>query len=339
MHSFLSRLNTLFAFTISVLAVLTIGVFVSTYFEKYYETVSIGVNKPIVKHMTDYSANRKKNDLGVLQLNLDMNLNQLFDWNVKVLFLYLIAEYVTPANSLNQVVLWDKIIRRGENARIYLHDIATKYYFWDDGENLRSNNVTLSLAWNIIPNAGRLLHVPANGSTSFIFSDQYTTSRAASPKSNIDNETINSQDSCKSRNTITRQWFHWQTSYKNHIKTLERSVNWWNLSPTSYLGIIVHLTKTNEIDLLRISLAQLSFLLSNNPRPVAIFHEGDFDNNQTSQSLAQTLGPHTPLAFERIDFSNKSVGPPPVDPITFSRGYSDMCRLFTLLLSNHLLSS
>ena len=25
------------------------------------------------KHMTDFSANRKKNDLGVLQLNLDMS--------------------------------------------------------------------------------------------------------------------------------------------------------------------------------------------------------------------------------------------------------------------------
>jgi signal peptidase complex subunit 3 len=48
MHSFLSRLNTLFAFTLSVLAVLTIGVFVSTYFEQYHGTVNIGVNKPIV---------------------------------------------------------------------------------------------------------------------------------------------------------------------------------------------------------------------------------------------------------------------------------------------------
>jgi signal peptidase complex subunit 3 len=48
--------------------------------------------------MTDFSANRKKNDLGVLQLNLDMNLDHLFDWNVKQLFLYLIAEYVTPVN-------------------------------------------------------------------------------------------------------------------------------------------------------------------------------------------------------------------------------------------------
>jgi signal peptidase complex subunit 3 len=65
--------------------------------------------------MTDFSANRKKTDLGVLQLNMDisewllilgriwflwklLDLNPLFDWNVKQLFLYLIAEYVTPAN-------------------------------------------------------------------------------------------------------------------------------------------------------------------------------------------------------------------------------------------------
>ncbi|UJR28841.1 hypothetical protein I4U23_010065 [Adineta vaga] len=183
MHSFLSRLNTLFAFTLSVLAVLTIGVFLSTYLEEYHETVSISANKPIVKHMTDFSANRKKNDLGVLQLNLDMDLNSLFDWNVKQLFLYLIAEYETPSNNLNQVVLWDKIIKRGENARIDVRDMATKYYFWDDGEHLRSNNVTLTLAWNTISNAGRLLHTRANGSTSFIFPDQYVTSRVSTGKS------------------------------------------------------------------------------------------------------------------------------------------------------------
>ncbi|CAF1616122.1 unnamed protein product [Adineta ricciae] len=182
MHSFLSRANTLFAFTITVLAVLTTGVFISTFFEEYRGTVSIGAVRPIVKHMTDFSANRKKNDLGVLQLTLDMDLNPLFDWNVKQLFLYLVAEYVTPANTLNQVVLWDKIVRRGEEARLTFHEIATKYYFWDDGEHLRSNNVTLSLNWNIISNAGRLMHVRANGSTSFVFPDQYITSRTASPK-------------------------------------------------------------------------------------------------------------------------------------------------------------
>ncbi|CAF1149775.1 unnamed protein product [Didymodactylos carnosus] len=80
---------------------------------------------------------------------------------------------------LNQVVLWDKILRRGENARINLHELNSKYYFWDDGENLRSNNITLILGWNVISNAGSLSHVQANGSTSFIFSDSYTTSRGS----------------------------------------------------------------------------------------------------------------------------------------------------------------
>ena len=43
--------------------------------------------------------------------------------------------------------------------------------------------MTLSLGWNIIANAGRLPHIRADGSTSFIFPAQYTTSRAASSKS------------------------------------------------------------------------------------------------------------------------------------------------------------
>ena len=47
---------------------------------------------------------------------LQANLTHLFNWNVKQLFLYLTAEYETADNKLNQVVLWDKIIQRGENA-------------------------------------------------------------------------------------------------------------------------------------------------------------------------------------------------------------------------------
>jgi signal peptidase complex subunit 3 len=48
MHSFLSRANTLFAFTLTVLAGLTIAVFISTYFETYQGNVVIEINKPIV---------------------------------------------------------------------------------------------------------------------------------------------------------------------------------------------------------------------------------------------------------------------------------------------------
>ncbi|CAF0767434.1 unnamed protein product [Rotaria sordida] len=91
MHTFINRLNNLFAFTVIVFAVLTIGVFLSTYFKQYHETLRTTANKSIIKHMIDF--------------------------------------LITRVNSLNQVVLWDKIIQRGDNARINMHDMATKYNF------------------------------------------------------------------------------------------------------------------------------------------------------------------------------------------------------------------
>lgn len=38
---------------------------------------------------------------------------------------------------LNQVILWDRIIRRGENAVLDLTEMNCKYYFFDDGAGLR----------------------------------------------------------------------------------------------------------------------------------------------------------------------------------------------------------
>lgn len=36
-----------------------------------------------------------------------------------------------------QVVLWDKIVLRGDNAALDFKNMNTKYYFWDDGKGLR----------------------------------------------------------------------------------------------------------------------------------------------------------------------------------------------------------
>ena len=35
------------------------------------------------------------------------------------------------------MVIWDKIIRRGESAVLDLKDMKAKYYFYDDGHGLR----------------------------------------------------------------------------------------------------------------------------------------------------------------------------------------------------------
>ncbi|XP_014256437.1 signal peptidase complex subunit 3 [Cimex lectularius] len=178
MHSFLSRGNAILAYTLSLLACLTFLCFLSTLFVDYRTGSSINTVKVVVKNVPDYSASREKCDLGFITFDLQANLTNLFNWNVKQLFLYLTAEYSTPNNVLNQIILWDKIILRGDNAVLDFKNMNTKYYFWDDGNGLRGNqNVSLSLSWNIIPNAGLLPSIVAHGQHTFHFPTEYTVSR------------------------------------------------------------------------------------------------------------------------------------------------------------------
>ena len=138
MHTFLTRANALAAYTMSVLAALTFACFLSTFLiETYSAPAKMNTVKVVVKHVPDYSASREKNDLGFLTFDLQADLTPLFNWNVKQLFLYLTAEYETKNNVVNQVVLWDKIIQRGENAILDYRSMNTKYYFWDDGNGLK----------------------------------------------------------------------------------------------------------------------------------------------------------------------------------------------------------
>ncbi|XP_037935951.1 signal peptidase complex subunit 3 [Teleopsis dalmanni] len=175
MHTFLTRGNATVAYTLSILAGLTFCCFISTVFLDYRTNARINTVKILVKNMPDYGSSREKHDLGFITFDLETNLTSLFNWNVKQLFLYMTAEYKTAENVLNQVVLWDKIILRGENAALDFKSMHTKYYFWDDGNGLKNNkNVSLYLSWNIIPNAGLLPTVKSHGGHIFKFPAEYT---------------------------------------------------------------------------------------------------------------------------------------------------------------------
>merc|ERR1711893_123913 len=159
-------------------AALTFGCFLTTAFNEHLTDVSMSTGKALVKNVPDYSASREKNDLGFITFDLQSDVSEIFNWNVKQLFLYLTAEYKTKANELNQVVLWDKIIKRGDNAVLNYKSMNTKYYFWDDGNGLKGNdNVTLTLSWNVIPNAGTLPKIRGRGKYRFSFPDEYVSSR------------------------------------------------------------------------------------------------------------------------------------------------------------------
>uniref|UniRef100_A0A8C9G5M2 Signal peptidase complex subunit 3 n=1 Tax=Pavo cristatus TaxID=9049 RepID=A0A8C9G5M2_PAVCR len=163
MNTVLSRANSLFAFSLSVMAALTFGCFITTAFKERSVPVSIAVSRVT---LITFSL-------------MCIHLQSIFDWNVKQLFLYLSAEYSTKNNALNQVVLWDKIILRGDNPRLFLKDMKSKYFFFDDGNGLKGNrNVTLTLSWNVVPNAGLLPLVTGSGHMSVPFPDTYETTKS-----------------------------------------------------------------------------------------------------------------------------------------------------------------
>uniref|UniRef100_A0AC11DYR0 Signal peptidase complex subunit 3 n=1 Tax=Ovis aries TaxID=9940 RepID=A0AC11DYR0_SHEEP len=129
---------------------------------------------PEGKNVEDFTGPRERSDLGFITFDITADLENIFDWNVKQLFLYLSAEYSTKNNALNQVVLWDKIVLRGDNPKLLLKDMKTKYFFFDDGNGLKGNrNVTLTLSWNVVPNAGILPLVTGSGHVSVPFPDTY----------------------------------------------------------------------------------------------------------------------------------------------------------------------
>ncbi|XP_029203748.1 signal peptidase complex subunit 3-like [Acropora muricata] len=178
MNTFLSRLNTVFAFTLTVLAALTFLCFLSTFFNTNQATVYLQTKKVLVKNVQDFGVSKDKNDLGFVTFDLQSDLKGIFNWNVKQLFLYLTAEYSTKLNKFNQVVIWDKIILRRDNGLLNYNGMNTKYYFFDDGMGLKGNqNVSLYLSWNVIPNAGILPLITQENKFSFDFPGEYTVNR------------------------------------------------------------------------------------------------------------------------------------------------------------------
>uniref|UniRef100_A0A6I8PWZ5 Signal peptidase complex subunit 3 n=1 Tax=Xenopus tropicalis TaxID=8364 RepID=A0A6I8PWZ5_XENTR len=113
MNTVLSRANSLFAFSLSVMAALTFGCFITTAFKERIVPVNIHVSRVMLENVEDFTGPRERSDLGFITFDINADLQPIFDWNVKQLFIYLSAEYATRSNTLNQVVLWDKIILRG----------------------------------------------------------------------------------------------------------------------------------------------------------------------------------------------------------------------------------
>lgn len=96
-------------------------------------------------------------DRALLSFDLTVDLAPAFHWNIKQLFVYVVAVYETEGR-INQVVLWDKIVQATDDEKkIDESNVFVKYALVDHGDELRGKRVTLQLQWDHMPITG-LLH-------------------------------------------------------------------------------------------------------------------------------------------------------------------------------------
>jgi len=117
-------------------------------------------------------------DRALLSFDLKVDLSPAFHWNVKQLFVYVVASYETEGRT-NQVVLWDKIVEAtddDDNKVIDEQNVFVKYALVDQGDGLRGKNVTLQLQWDHMPITG-FVHMdgqPLEEVSSFTLPEEYT---------------------------------------------------------------------------------------------------------------------------------------------------------------------
>lgn len=113
-------------------------------------------------------------DRALLSFDLKVDLTPAFHWNIKQLFVYVVAIYETEGRH-NEIVLWDKIVEAGDNKIIDEKEVFVKYALSDQKDELRGKEVKLQLQWDHMPITGLLFMdgQPKESSSTFMLPNEY----------------------------------------------------------------------------------------------------------------------------------------------------------------------
>jgi signal peptidase complex subunit 3 len=135
-------------------------------------------------------------DRALLSFDLKVDLTPAFHWNIKQIFVYVVAVYETNSTDhtsttsthakskpigttqrrLNQVTLWDKIVEATDaNKVIDQTNVFVKYALIDQGAELRGKQVHLQLQWDHMPLTGLVHKVeqPMSNTSFFVLPTEY----------------------------------------------------------------------------------------------------------------------------------------------------------------------
>lgn len=95
-----------------------------------------------------------KADEVVMSLDLSYDMTKAFNWNLKQLFVYVLATYKTPIHDRNEVIIHDSIITKKQNAKKSFKNMLTEYSLKDYSNHLRNNTIELQVCYKYMPYVG-----------------------------------------------------------------------------------------------------------------------------------------------------------------------------------------
>ncbi|PPQ67490.1 hypothetical protein CVT25_006031 [Psilocybe cyanescens] len=156
MHSIFSRVNNISAFLSSCMMTLLAAIALSSFLFTANPQGDLAISSIKVVSSNARRYPNKKQDLAFVHFNITADLTPLFHWNTKQLFLYLEAEYANKKGVKNEVVIWDRIVRRKEDAFIKFEG-KNKYVFRDISSSFNGvPPANYVLKYNIMPYVGLL---------------------------------------------------------------------------------------------------------------------------------------------------------------------------------------
>ena len=173
MHSFTARLNGPFFYGITVLGILAAISGLSVFFIPQSGNAELS-NVQVTKLIKNTSS---RWDEAKITFDLAIDLSQVWNWNTKLIFVWIEADYANPPESRNQVIIWDKIIWRNQynpsQGVLTLKDNAGKYWMRTKDYDLRGTEVVLKVRWEVVPIVG-INYKMDGGSVKVVFPSSYS---------------------------------------------------------------------------------------------------------------------------------------------------------------------
>ncbi|CAG5107269.1 Oidioi.mRNA.OKI2018_I69.chr1.g3236.t1.cds [Oikopleura dioica] len=145
MNGILSRLNAVFAFGMWVCTGMTFLTFLVTVGIDMTRPHDLAIHDAKVTLTRDPHGPNIKQDLASFHFDLEVDLTPLFHWNNKQLFLYILAEYETPQNDINQTV---ESMESGKKAAGFVTDFDFLIHrIKDEGEDRAGTYSTFTHMW------------------------------------------------------------------------------------------------------------------------------------------------------------------------------------------------